>query len=75
MPKYHYICKTCEEKLPPDAEIIEAVYETSHKLVTDDPYAGMRVPGEVDDLKVRLPRGGQHNPKPIYSLSSKPADK
>lgn len=34
-----------------------------HRLVTEDPYGHMRVPGEVDDLKARLKRGGQHNPK------------
>lgn len=36
-----------------------------HHLTTDDPYADMRVPGEVDDLKERLRRGGhkKSNPK------------
>lgn len=29
---------------------------------TTDPYAEYREPGEVDDLKVRLKRAGQHDP-------------
>lgn len=41
-----------------------------HKLETvdpdtgesNDPYHEMREPGEVDDLKVRLKKGGQHKP-------------
>lgn len=37
-----------------------------HKLATDDPYADMRQPGEVEDLKVRLKRSGQHNPRTQY---------
>jgi hypothetical protein len=31
-----------------------------------DPYAHMRQPGELDDLKNRLRRGGKHNPKTKY---------
>ena len=37
-----------------------------HKLVNDDPYAEMREPGEAEDLKLRLQRGGQHNPRTRY---------
>ncbi len=33
-----------------------------HKLETDDPYGNMRVPGEVDEMKAKLKRAGQHNP-------------
>lgn len=33
-----------------------------HKLVTDDPYADMRVPGEVDEMKAKFKRAGQHKP-------------
>lgn len=38
--------------------------------LTTDPYAEMRSPGEVDDLKARLKRGGQHDPKPVRFLST-----
>lgn len=38
--------------------------------LTTDPYAGMRSPGEVDDLKARLQRGGKHDPKPVRFLNS-----
>ncbi len=31
-----------------------------------DPYDHMRQPGEVEDLKVRLKRAGQHDPKTTY---------
>ncbi len=34
-----------------------------HRLTTDDPYAQYRVTGEVDDMKIKLKRAGQHNPK------------
>jgi predicted nucleic acid-binding Zn ribbon protein len=35
-----------------------------HKLQTgQDPYASMRQPGEVDDLKNKLRRGGKHGGK------------
>lgn len=37
-----------------------------HKLTTDDPYAEMREPGEADDLAIRLRKGNQHNPRPVY---------
>lgn len=33
-----------------------------YKLTTDDPYAHMRVAGEVDEMKVKFKRAGQHNP-------------
>lgn len=33
-----------------------------YKLVTDDPYGQYRVSGEVEDIKARLKREGQHNP-------------
>lgn len=35
-------------------------------LETDDPYADMREPGEVDDLKSRLKKSAQHNPNTRY---------
>ena len=38
----------------------------THVLVNNDPYAPYRQPGEVDDLKNRLKRAGQHNPKTKY---------
>lgn len=34
-----------------------------YKLTQDDPYAQYRVDGEADDIKTRLQRQGQHNPK------------
>lgn len=37
-----------------------------HKLMTDDPYAGMREPGEANDLADRLRKSGQHNPHPLH---------
>lgn len=37
---------------------------------TTDPYAEMRSPGEVEDLKARLQRGGRHDPKPVRFLNS-----
>ncbi len=33
-----------------------------HKLTTDDPYKNMRVAGEVDEMKAKFKRAGQHNP-------------
>lgn len=33
-----------------------------HTLENGDPYAEMREPGEVDDLKQRIKKAGQHNP-------------
>ncbi len=33
-----------------------------HKLVTDDPYKNMRVAGEVDEMKAKFRRAGQHKP-------------
>lgn len=36
-----------------------------------DPYTSMREPGEVEDLKVRLRRSGQHNPRPMYFTEQK----
>lgn len=46
-----------------------------HKLTTDDPYASMRESGEADDLKIRLQRAGNHNPRPKYFPPSKTTDK
>lgn len=34
-----------------------------HHLTQNDPYSEYRQPGEVEDLKTRLVRGGRHNPK------------
>lgn len=36
---------------------------------TTDPYDGMRVPGEVDDLRNRLKRAGKHQPNPTHFVS------
>ena len=33
-----------------------------HHLTQNDPYSEYRQPGEVEDLKTRLVRGGRHNP-------------
>lgn len=41
-----------------------------HKLETDDPYAEYREPGEVDDIKSRLKRAGQHDPKSKHYVVS-----
>lgn len=35
----------------------------SWKLQNDDPYKGMREPGEKDELAASLRKGGKHNPK------------
>jgi len=32
-------------------------------LTQDDPYAEYRQPGEVDEMKAKLQRGGRHDPK------------
>jgi len=40
-----------------------------HRLETEDPYGEMRQPGEVDDLKGRLKRAGQHDPKPKHFVA------
>jgi hypothetical protein len=41
------------------------------KLTQDDPYAEYRQSGEVDDLKTKLQRGGQHKANPKYFTSSR----
>lgn len=41
-----------------------------HKLMTDDPYVGMREPGEVDDLANKLRKSGQHNPHTQHFTAS-----
>lgn len=41
-----------------------------HKLVTDDPYKDMRVPGEVDEMKAKFKRAGQHNPNSKHMVMS-----
>jgi hypothetical protein len=41
------------------------------KLTQDDPYAEYRQPGEVDDLKSKLQRGGQHKTNPKYFAASR----
>jgi len=45
-----------------------------HNLVTHDPYAEHRVDGEVDQLKDKLKKSGQHDPKPKHFIvnDSKP---
>ena len=45
-----------------------------HRLETEDPYAEMRQPGEVDDLKQKLKRAGQHNPNSKHFDLHTPAD-
>ena len=37
-----------------------------YHLMHDDPYSEYRVPGEVDELKAKLKRAGQHDPKRKY---------
>ena len=37
-----------------------------HQLQNDDPYAGMREPGEADDLANRLKMGGKKDPGRQY---------
>jgi len=32
-------------------------------LTQDDPYAQYRVPGEVEEMKTKIKKAGQHNPK------------
>lgn len=39
------------------------------KLTQQDPYAGMRQPGEADDLANRIRRGGKFNPKTKHFLT------
>lgn len=54
-----------------------------HKLTTtddetgesNDPYHEMREPGEVDDLKAKLKKAGQHNPNPKTLVLSDIGDK
>ncbi len=41
-----------------------------HKLTTEDPYASMREPGEAADLKLRLQRGGKHNPNTKHHFAA-----
>jgi hypothetical protein len=45
-----------------------------HKLETDDPYAEYRQAGEVDDLKDRMRRAGQHNPNKKHYQACDTAD-
>lgn len=45
-----------------------------HHLTQGDPYAEYRQPGEVEDLKTRLRRGGQHNPNRRHYDVSSPKD-
>jgi len=39
-----------------------------HTLTTNDPYASMRQSGEVEDMKHKIRKAGQHNPKRIHSI-------
>jgi hypothetical protein len=43
---------------------------TDERGQSTDPYAEMRQPGEVDDLKVRLQRAGRHDPKTTHFVNS-----
>lgn len=45
------------------------------KLTQDDPYKQYREPGEVDNLKSKLDKGGKHNPKTQYFRTSESMDK
>lgn len=40
-----------------------------YHLTNDDPYAEYRLPGEVDDMKSKLEKGGKHDPKTKYFTS------
>ncbi len=45
-----------------------------HHLTQNDPYSEYRQPGEVEDLKTRLVRGGRHNPnRKHYDVSAQAA--
>ena len=47
-----------------------------HHLTQNDPYAEYRQPGEVEDLKTRLVRGGRRNPnRRHYDVSHKKPSK
>ncbi len=37
-----------------------------YHLTQDDPYAEYRQPGEVDEMKAKIKRSGQHNPHTKY---------
>lgn len=46
------------------------------KLMNDDPYGGMREPGEKDELAKNLRKGGKHNPRAkAFYLQPKTAKK
>lgn len=40
-----------------------------HHLTQHDPYAQMRQPGEVDELKAKIKRAGQHAPNPKHFMA------
>lgn len=44
-------------------------------LTEKDPYAQYRVPGEVDDMKAKLKRGGQRKTKKIINVPQKTMEK
>jgi len=44
-----------------------------HHLTQNDPYAEYRQPGEVEDMKTKLVRGGRHNPNRRHYDVSSPA--
>lgn len=46
-----------------------------HHLTTHDPYADLRQPGEVEDLKLRLKRAGQHQSNPKHFVSQRDMEK
>lgn len=133
MPRYHYVCKDCEEEAAAikgaaltAEELPEVMFETSHKMepspaelalaricprcqgintdkiflnlniggyirgygyfdrngchrdmnhgklsTGNDPYQEYRVPGEVDDIKAKLKRAGQHQPNTQYFVPTK----
>lgn len=45
------------------------------KLTQDDPYGQYRQPGEVDHIKNKLDKGGQHDPKTQYFTPQKTMEK
>lgn len=41
-----------------------------HTLTQDDPYAQYREPGEVEHLKTKIKRAGQHDPKTKHFVNT-----
>jgi hypothetical protein len=45
-----------------------------YTLMTDDPYAEHRMPGEVDHIKVELEKQGRHDPKSKHFSTARSND-